>query len=48
VLASHAASAENMKKLVNKHRDAVVKWTNLDLEAIQKVKYLYEFDRVVQ
>jgi uncharacterized protein len=37
-----------MKRLINKHKEAVLKWTKLDFEAIQKVKYLYEFDREVQ
>jgi hypothetical protein len=38
----------NMKRLINLHKDSILKFTNLDWESIQKVTYLYEFDREVQ
>ncbi|SPQ21951.1 89b5dc8d-18be-4aca-8569-8b15292d1f69 [Thermothielavioides terrestris] len=38
----------NMKKLINMHKDTVLKHTNLDFDRIQKVTYLHEFDREVQ
>ncbi|KIH90829.1 alpha/beta hydrolase domain containing protein 1,3 [Sporothrix brasiliensis 5110] len=38
----------NMKKLINLHRDAILKHTDLDLDRINKVTTLYEFDREVQ
>ncbi|KAL2021496.1 hypothetical protein VTK56DRAFT_7129 [Thermocarpiscus australiensis] len=38
----------NMKKLINTHKDAVLEHTKLDFDRIQKVTYLYEFDREVQ
>ncbi|KAK3902604.1 Alpha/Beta hydrolase protein [Staphylotrichum tortipilum] len=38
----------NMKKLINTHKDAVSKYTNLDYDRIQKVTFLHEFDREVQ
>lgn len=38
----------NMKKLILRHKDSVSKFSKLDFEAIQKVTYLYEFDREVQ
>lgn len=38
----------NMKKLILRHRESISKFTNLDFEAIDKVKYLFEFDRAVQ
>ncbi|KAH6854286.1 Alpha/Beta hydrolase protein [Chaetomium sp. MPI-CAGE-AT-0009] len=38
----------NMKKLINIHKDAVLKHTNLDYDRIQNVTYLHEFDREVQ
>jgi len=38
----------NMKKLINTHKDAVLKHTNLDFDRIQQVTYLHEFDREVQ
>lgn len=31
-----------------RHKDAVLKYTKLDYDAIQKVTYLHEFDREVQ
>lgn len=31
-----------------RHKESVSKHTNLDFDAIEKVKYLYEFDREVQ
>jgi hypothetical protein len=37
-----------MKKLINIHKDAVLKHTNLNLDQIQKVTFLHEFDREVQ
>ncbi|KUI52683.1 hypothetical protein VP1G_00251 [Cytospora mali] len=38
----------NMKKLILRHKDSVLKYTKLDYEAIQNVTYLHEFDREVQ
>ncbi|ERS95793.1 hypothetical protein HMPREF1624_07868 [Sporothrix schenckii ATCC 58251] len=38
----------NMKKLINLHRDAILKHTELDLDRINKITTLYEFDREVQ
>ncbi|KAL2148830.1 hypothetical protein VTH82DRAFT_1977 [Thermothelomyces myriococcoides] len=38
----------NMKKLINTHKDAILKYTNLDFDRIQKITYLHEFDREVQ
>lgn len=37
-----------MKKLILRHKESVSKFTNLDFEAIDKVTYLFEFDRAVQ
>ena len=41
-------SLANMKRLVNIHRDQIEKYTNLDMEKVMSVTYLYEIDRVVQ
>ncbi|CAK7223907.1 hypothetical protein SCUCBS95973_005338 [Sporothrix curviconia] len=38
----------NMKKLINRHREAIIKHTDLDLDRINQIKTLYEFDREVQ
>ncbi|KAK4242489.1 Alpha/Beta hydrolase protein [Achaetomium macrosporum] len=38
----------NMKRLINTHKDAVLKHTNLNFDQIQNVTYLHEFDREVQ
>ena len=38
----------NVKKLVFKHRAALEKYSTLDFDRIEKVRYLYEFDRAVQ
>lgn len=38
----------NMKKLIAKHKDSVIRFTNLDYDRIENVTYLYEFDRAVQ
>ncbi|AEO62550.1 uncharacterized protein THITE_2106857 [Thermothielavioides terrestris NRRL 8126] len=40
--------ATNMKKLINMHKDTVLKHTNLNFDRIQNVTYLHEFDREVQ
>ena len=37
-----------MKQVISTHKDSLAKYTDLDLEAINKVTYLYEFDRAVQ
>jgi len=37
-----------MKRLISRHKDAVLKHTNLDYDRIQQITYLYEFDREVQ
>ncbi|CAI4213781.1 unnamed protein product [Parascedosporium putredinis] len=38
----------NMKELVKRHEEAIEKFTVLDLQRLQNVTYLYEFDRAVQ
>ena len=38
----------NMKKLIHRHAEQVRKNPKLDLERIDKIKYLHEFDREVQ
>ncbi|KAK3685054.1 Alpha/Beta hydrolase protein [Podospora appendiculata] len=38
----------NLKKLVEGHKDSVIKYTKLNLERIENLTYLYEFDREVQ
>lgn len=40
--------AESMKQLINGHREAMEKYTKLDLERLNNVTYLDEFDREVQ
>lgn len=40
--------AANMKKLIETHKDAILKHTNLHYDRIQNVTYLHEFDREVQ
>ena len=37
-----------MKKLINRHREALSKYTDLDLDRIMQIRTLYEFDREVQ
>lgn len=37
-----------MKQLVSDHKEPIQKFTKLDYSRIQKVTYLYEFDREVQ
>lgn len=37
-----------MKQLIRNNEKEIKKHTNLDLEAIQNVTYLHEFDREVQ
>ncbi|KAK3373753.1 Alpha/Beta hydrolase protein [Lasiosphaeria ovina] len=44
----HRVMGTNMKRLINSHKESVLKYTNLDLDRIQRVTYLYEFDREVQ
>lgn len=48
VLLANAQHSANMKKLILKHENSVLKHTKLDFEAIKKVTYLFEFDRAVQ
>ncbi|KAJ4408187.1 hypothetical protein N0V82_009761 [Gnomoniopsis sp. IMI 355080] len=38
----------NMRKLILRHKESVSKFTKLDFDAIDKVTYLFEFDRAVQ
>jgi len=38
----------NMKNLIKRHKEAVLEHTKLDLDRIQNLTYLYEFDREVQ
>jgi uncharacterized protein len=40
--------AAAMKKLANTHATEIKKFTDLDMEKINSLTYLYEFDRVVQ
>ena len=37
-----------MKKLVETHRTEIEKFTDLSMDELTKLTYLYEFDRVVQ
>ncbi|KAG6039878.1 hypothetical protein E4U41_001878 [Claviceps citrina] len=37
-----------LKSLINTHKDALKKYSTLDLPAIEKITYLHEFDREVQ
>lgn len=37
-----------MKSLIETHKEAIKKYTNLDLPTIEKVTYLHDFDREVQ
>ena len=37
-----------MKELLERHKDSLKKYRELDWESLSKVTYLYEFDRVVQ
>lgn len=37
-----------MKQLISNNRPELEKYTDLDLEAIMNIKYLYEFDRELQ
>lgn len=37
-----------MKKLVSLHTEPLTKYTELDLNALNNLTYLHEFDRVVQ
>jgi predicted alpha/beta-fold hydrolase len=45
---SLTSTAANMKRLIDTHKDAVLKHTNLNFDKIQTVTYLHEFDREVQ
>jgi hypothetical protein len=40
--------ANGLKRLVERHYDAVSKNPEIDLDKIRQVKYLHEFDRVIQ
>lgn len=37
-----------MKRLINAHKKTLLGHTKLDFEKIDRVTYLYEFDRAVQ
>lgn len=37
-----------MNKLINCHKESLLKHTNLEWDRINNVTYLYEFDRAVQ
>ncbi|KAG8422385.1 hypothetical protein J3459_010434 [Metarhizium acridum] len=37
-----------MKNLISTHKEALKKYTDLDLASLEKVTYLYDFDREVQ
>ncbi|TLS30387.1 hypothetical protein PpBr36_02441 [Pyricularia pennisetigena] len=38
----------NLKRLIAKHKESLLKHSNLDFDVIEKVTYLHEFDRAVQ
>ncbi|KAB5563173.1 Alpha/Beta hydrolase protein [Coniochaeta sp. 2T2.1] len=38
----------NMNRLINRHKESILKHTNLNWDDISNVTYLYEFDRAVQ
>jgi Predicted hydrolase of the alpha/beta-hydrolase fold len=40
--------AANMKRLMDLHKDEIIKYTNLNFDRIQNITYLHEFDREVQ
>lgn len=50
LLANDTASVTlaNLRKLILRHENSVLKNTKLDFDEIKKVTYLYEFDRAVQ
>ncbi len=37
-----------MKTLIGLHKESILRFTDLDFDRIQKVTFLYEFDREVQ
>lgn len=37
-----------MKKLINSHKESLVNSSKLDFDKIDRLTYLYEFDRAVQ
>jgi len=38
-----------MKRLINQHKEEVEKYMpHLDIESVNQITYLYEFDRAVQ
>lgn len=37
-----------MKKLIAAHKDELSKYSDLDLDDIQNITYLHEFDRKIQ
>ncbi len=41
-------AAAAMKLLIKNHKEEIEKFTRLDYNRIQKIKYLHEFDREVQ
>lgn len=46
--AAASVNLANLKKLILRHENSVLKNTKLDFDEIKKVTYLYEFDRAVQ
>lgn len=48
VNAATSFNLANLKKLILRHENSVLKNTKLDFDEIKKVTYLYEFDRAVQ
>jgi hypothetical protein len=46
-IADHCRIA-NMKKLMNAHKESILKYTTLEWNRIINITYLYEFDREVQ
>lgn len=37
-----------MRQLIESHKDAIIRHTNLDYDRVQEITYIYEFDREVQ
>lgn len=46
--ATASVTLANLRKLILRHENSVLKNTKLDFDEIKKVTYLYEFDRAVQ
>ncbi|KAI0019661.1 AB-hydrolase YheT [Xylariomycetidae sp. FL0641] len=42
------ALGSSLKKLANRHKEEIEKYTNVDMSNLFEIKYLYEFDRAYQ